>query len=58
MPKIFGDRAHYQIESEVKVTQELPSDAELARILAAAISTAGEPIALEHMDVPDEDGDT
>jgi hypothetical protein len=51
--KTFGDRLDTRVEAEVKVTQAMPSDGELARILAAAIAEAEAPILLEAHSVTD-----
>ena len=53
IPKTFGDRLDTRVEAEVKVTQSMPSDGELARILAAAIAEAEAPILLEAHSVTD-----
>jgi len=53
MPRIFGDRQHLDVESKLEVKQTMPSDGELARILAAAIAEQAGPIMLEAHAVTD-----
>jgi hypothetical protein len=53
MPKVYGDRQHLDVESKVEVTQSMPTDAELARILAAAIAETQAPMLLEARPVTD-----
>lgn len=53
VPKTFGDKAHLQVEAKMEVRHELPTDDELARMLAAAIAEAEAPILLESHSVSD-----
>lgn len=55
LPSTYGDRSDLHVKAEVTSKVQLPSDRELARLLASLASDAEEPIPLIATDVTDDD---